>query len=712
MATGSSRRDRRSLPVILPLLLAGSLLADDPAFAQMAPTLTADTQFPLSGGQLRLDVTGGIPNAAFFLKVATSPTELDTTWGTVFVDPATMIDAGNGVLDVTGAGSVTLPVPPDPTLTGNVFYFQAGTKLGTAKAVTNALAVRVESAVPSGTRHPAAIAVTPDGARAYVVNETDATVQVLDPAQDVVVRDMPFAKRPATMERSPRAAIDPEGRHLFIVDPALTQVTVIHAGSDSIAATLPVPLACRAVAFRFDAFSKRIFVSSERDQAVLVFTEFPDGTFTQSGLLPLHGRGPALLALLPDGHLLVGQHNTLELEIVDPDDGDGDPTVLQVPLGSRALSASLLGTRAFISTFTPSTVVGVDGVNEVLEFDTTTWILTTRRLGNLGTDYLASAVSIGHLLVTGAGSGSLIVSDPATFTTTTVVDLVPTDPVKGLPRDVVLLPPPGGGEPVRAYVLDHVRETVRPIDLSSGPPFTLGSEIALAHSGAPRRPLGDLDAPERGEFLFSSVLFFNGSPQVPNPVTCNTCHPNLFSDSITTARVRQCQPLFNIANLAPYGWQGDLADIPAFTAAAFKNHGKVGGKLNNLALSDIDAFQLGITSSPTSPFRNADGSISPAAQRGEALFNGIAGCAQCHVAPLFIPVAPNPPTITAGVGTGLAPANVTTLLGLWATAPYLHDGSAATLLDVLDMNVNDQHGTTSGLDASQRADLVEFLKTL
>lgn len=711
MATGSSRRARRTLPFILPAVLAASILADASAFGQGAPTLTADTQFPVSGSTLRLDVAG-TPGAQFFIKVAFGPGELATSWGRIFIDLSTMIDVGSGVLDAAGAGTVLLPVPPDPSFTGRVFYFQSGTKLGTAKAVTNALAIRIEAAAPSGTRHPAVLAVTPDGARAFVVNETDATVQVVDPAQDAVVRDMPFAARPTNLERSPKAAIDPEGRHLFIVDPALTQVTVIHTATDSIAATIPVPLACRAVAFRFDAFSKRVFVSSEKDQAVLVFTEFPDGTFTQTGLLPLRGRGAALLATLPDGHLLVGQHNTLGLEIVDPDDGDGDPLVLQVPLGSRALSAALLGTRAFISTFTPSTVVGVDGVNEVLEFDTTAWTLTARHLGNLGTDYLATAVSSANLLVTGSGSGALIVTDPATFATSTVVDLVPTDPIKGLPRDVALLPPPGGGVPVRAYVLDHVRETVRPVDLSAGPPFTLGNEIALAHSGAPRRPLGDLDAPERGEFLFSSVLFFNGSPQVPNPVTCNTCHPNLFSDSITTARIRQCQPLFAIANLAPYGWQGDLADIPAFTQAAFKNHGKVGGKLNLLALADIDAFQLGITTSPTSPFRNADGSLSPAAQRGEAIFNGVAGCASCHVAPLFIPVAPNPPTITAGVGTGLAPANVTTLLGLWATAPYLHDGSAATLFDVFDLNVNDQHGTTSTLDAQQRADLVEFLKSL
>jgi len=55
---------------------------------------------------------------------------------------------------------------------------------------------------------------------------------------------------------------------------------------------------------------------------------------------------------------------------------------------------------------------------------------------------------------------------------------------------------------------------------------------------------------------------------------------------------------------------------------------------------------------------------------------------------------------------------VPTLLGVWASAPYLHDGSRSTLMDVLTDNPGDQHGVTSGLSAQQRADLVAFLQSL
>ena len=49
---------------------------------------------------------------------------------------------------------------------------------------------------------------------------------------------------------------------------------------------------------------------------------------------------------------------------------------------------------------------------------------------------------------------------------------------------------------------------------------------------------------------------------------------------------------------------------------------------------------------------------------------------------------------------------------IWRTAPYLHDGSAATLRDVLTRgNPNDQHGRTSQLDLQEIDDLVEYLLT-
>src|SRR5690606_14344549 len=50
---------------------------------------------------------------------------------------------------------------------------------------------------------------------------------------------------------------------------------------------------------------------------------------------------------------------------------------------------------------------------------------------------------------------------------------------------------------------------------------------------------------------------------------------------------------------------------------------------------------------------------------------------------------------------------------IWQTAPYLHDGSAATLLDVLTTsNVDGEHGDTLSLSDAELDDLVAYLEQL
>ena len=54
-----------------------------------------------------------------------------------------------------------------------------------------------------------------------------------------------------------------------------------------------------------------------------------------------------------------------------------------------------------------------------------------------------------------------------------------------------------------------------------------------------------------------------------------------------------------------------------------------------------------------------------------------------------------------------------TLAEIWRTAPYLHDGSAATLREVLvEHNPADRHGSTSHLTPSQLDALICYLLSL
>ncbi len=123
--------------------------------------------------------------------------------------------------------------------------------------------------------------------------------------------------------------------------------------------------------------------------------------------------------------------------------------------------------------------------------------------------------------------------------------------------------------------------------------------------------------------------------------------------------------------------------------------------------------------------------------RGRALFfRDDTRCGQCHTGPSLTDSGRgNPgldlagPVLLWDVGTCNAADrahedfvghprqacmfDTTALRGLWDSAPYLHDGSARTLRDVLvTRNVGDRHGRTSHLNAAELDDLVEFLRSL
>jgi YVTN family beta-propeller protein len=108
-----------------------------------------------------------------------------------------------------------------------------------------------------------------------------------------------------------------------------------------------------------------------------------------------------------------------------------------------------------------------------------------------------------------------------------------------------------------------------------------------------------------------------------------------------------------------------------------------------------------------------DGKLSKAARRGKTLFEGRASCADCHVPGLFTDLHSH------DVGTRRTFDGPTdkfytpTLIEVWRTAPYLHDGSAVTIRDVLTTrNPGGQHGDAAGLSKKEMDDLCEYVLSL
>jgi mono/diheme cytochrome c family protein len=106
-----------------------------------------------------------------------------------------------------------------------------------------------------------------------------------------------------------------------------------------------------------------------------------------------------------------------------------------------------------------------------------------------------------------------------------------------------------------------------------------------------------------------------------------------------------------------------------------------------------------------------------AADRGKDVFSGPARCASCHVGATFTDI--NSGKLHAPGETGMDPRyaarttqkayRTTPLRGLLQHAPYFHDGSAATLADVVD---HYDRSLSLNLSAAQKHDLIEYLKTL
>lgn len=106
--------------------------------------------------------------------------------------------------------------------------------------------------------------------------------------------------------------------------------------------------------------------------------------------------------------------------------------------------------------------------------------------------------------------------------------------------------------------------------------------------------------------------------------------------------------------------------------------------------------------------------LSASATRGRKLFNSTkSGCSSCHKPGLFTDLQSYDVGTAGNSDRKGQPFDTPTLVELWRTAPYLHDGSAATVRDVLtSRNPNDRHGRTSGLTETELDDLVEYLLSL
>jgi YVTN family beta-propeller protein len=287
------------------------------------------------------------------------------------------------------------------------------------------------------------------------------------------------------------------------------------------------------------------------------------------------------------------------------------------------------------------------------------------------------------------------------------------------PRGIVLHP---NGH--TAYVNNVLAGTVSVIDTMA---YTVTQEIPVSELPLPPTLL-------HGKRLYHS----SARPELALAqwISCNTCHIEGEHDGRTwllqyTGEVpvgatpvitRNTTSLLGMIETYPLRWSAEWDEsADSEFSIRFEQFGRglIEGQMHptlgapNAGRSyDLDCLAAFIDSLVV-PARTR--TLTPAEARGKEIFEAAeTDCLRCHPPPLYTDLQQHDVGTADGPGEWFGPAiDTPTLRFLYDSAPYLHDGSAETLHEVLTTaNPQDTHGTTSGLTAQEIDDLVAFLRTL
>jgi YVTN family beta-propeller protein len=253
-----------------------------------------------------------------------------------------------------------------------------------------------------------------------------------------------------------------------------------------------------------------------------------------------------------------------------------------------------------------------------------------------------------------------------------------------------------------AYIANYFSDTISVVDLAAAAPSV--TSIALG-------PMVEPTVARKGEFYFHDATICFQHWQ-----SCSSCHPgdgrtdglnwDLPNDGI--GNPKNTKSLLLAYKTPPVMSLGVRATAEIAVRAGLE-HILFSKQPEEVAVA-IDEYLKSLKPVPSPSL--VKGKPSTAALRGKAIFQR-AGCADCHPAGLFTDLRKHDVGTRRPFDNPSDRFNTPTLIELWRTAPYLHDGSAATIRDVLTTrNFHDQHGRTSDLTNPEVEDLCEYLNSL
>lgn len=566
---------------------------------------------------------------------------------------------------------------------------------------------------PEPHRSPLDVVVLPDGRRAVTANHTADSVSLIDLAHGLVLAELPCGKKPAGVACShdgkrvavsnlwsgtislfevrdtklepagtlqvggaPRGVVfSPDGKSLYVAVTGLDEVVQVDLASAKVTRRWPAYAEPRRLALTRDG-KRLVAVSSRSAQGYCWDTETGKQLWARTLQEAFNSQN---VALSPDeNHLVIphchDRHHTIAKHNIEQGWAI-DNRISRVPLATNATAE-----------------------REQIGLDT--------RGFAVGDPYAAAFSAKGDWLVmTAPGTQEMLLfrADAVPWSSGDAGDFI--DPL--LEReDGKYRRLPLGGRPMavqfvgntdHAVVANYLLDAVQVVDVKAGKVIR---QIAL---GGPVQP----SLARRGE-----ALFHDAKRSHHHWFSCHTCHPDghtngrtfdtLNDDSYGNPKLSPT--LRGVGRTSPYtwhGWQKELGDAVAksYTETMF------GPKPTADEVKAVVAY-LETLEHPPNPYRATE-----SAKRGRAIFHGNGKCASCHQGDLYTSAK----TYDVKLEADNSPYelwNPPSLRGVHDRGPLLHDGRAADLDEMLRLyHAPDKFGGKP-LTPEQRADLIEFLKTL
>ena len=589
-------------------------------------------------------------------------------------------DAGQiAVVDTAGgkvARTIALPAPPTGLALspdGATLYVTCAKPEGTV-CLVEVSSGKVSATIPAGHTANAPV-VTPDGKRLYVCNRFNNDVSVIDLETKKELARVPVVREPIG------SAVTPDGTLVFVtnhlpVDPAdgydvACMVDVIDTATNEVT-------------------SIRLPNGSSSLRGICVS---PDGKYAYA----VH-----ILARyqMPTTQLERGWMNTNAMSIIDVEAKKLLNTVLLDDIDLGAANPWDVACTADGSTI----CVTHAGTHEISVINAAGVL---EKLSKIPPDEKAAQEEGNRY------------DDRGTFSSATAAD-VPNDLafLVGLRRRIKLEGNPPGLARVegkakgprglvmvgsKAYIAVYFSDTVGVIDVSSET-YRSASTIRLG-------PEPKLTVQRRGEIYFHDAgLCFQ------NWQSCSSCHPDARVDALNwdlmndgMGNPKNVRSML-LAHRTPPAMSSGVRPDAEYAVRSGITHIQFAVRPDEDAVA-IDEYLKALKPLP-SPYL-ANGQLSEAAKRGKTLFfNDRLGCAECHPEPLYSDLQMHD-VASRGQYDRRDDFDTPTLLEVWRTAPYMHDGHYTTMKELFTKG---KHGKKGGnvekLSEQELDDLVEFVMSL